>query len=63
VIDPFAGSGTTLLAARQLGRGYFGCDIAEQYVAEARDRLNTTTGSGERVPAQQMQLPEAVASA
>ncbi len=39
VFDPFAGSGTTLVAAAQLGRRYFGCDVSPTYVAEARDRL------------------------
>lgn len=39
VFDPFAGSGTTLFAARQLGRRYFGCDISPTYVTEAGERL------------------------
>lgn len=39
VFDPFAGSGTTLVAAKQLGRRYFGCDISPTYVAEARERV------------------------
>lgn len=39
VLDCFAGSGTTLLAARATGRSYFGIDIMEKYVALARGRL------------------------
>jgi DNA modification methylase len=35
VFDPFAGAGTTLVAAKRLGRRYFGCDISPTYVAEA----------------------------
>lgn len=40
VIDPFCGSGTTLLAAKQLGREYIGGDITPDYVTAARTRLN-----------------------
>jgi len=39
VLDPFAGGGSTLLAARKLGRRYIGGDIDEEYVALARQRL------------------------
>lgn len=39
VLDPFAGSGTTLVAARDLGRQYIGCDNAPSYVEMARARL------------------------
>lgn len=39
VFDPFVGSGTTLLAAVQLGRQYIGCDISPEYVAEAERLL------------------------
>lgn len=47
VFDPFAGSGTTLVAAKLLNRHYFGCDILEDYVNDARRRLQS---SGEQLP-------------
>jgi DNA modification methylase len=39
ILDPFAGSGTTLVAARNLGRRFIGCDISADYVAIAEKRL------------------------
>ena len=39
VLDPFNGSGTTCLAARNLGRHYIGIDINPEYVDLANDRL------------------------
>lgn len=42
ICDPFAGSGTTLAAARRLGRGAFGWEIQEQYVEIANARVNET---------------------
>lgn len=40
VVDPFAGSGTTLIAARNLNRRYIGGDITPEYVDIARQRLS-----------------------
>ena len=42
VFDPFLGSGTTLLAAAQLGRRCFGMDIRPDYVNLAVDRFRRT---------------------
>ena len=39
VLDPFCGSGTTCLAARQTGRHYVGFDNNEDYVELAQGRL------------------------
>ncbi|RUL88421.1 DNA-methyltransferase [Tautonia sociabilis] len=39
VLDPFAGSGTTLAAARKLGRRYLGFELSPDYAERARSRL------------------------
>jgi DNA modification methylase len=39
VLDPFNGSGTTVVSAALLGRQYVGIDQSEEYVAYARKRL------------------------
>jgi site-specific DNA-methyltransferase (adenine-specific) len=38
VLDPFCGTGTTMLVARNLGRKSVGIDISEQYLRSAQDR-------------------------
>lgn len=39
VLDPFLGSGTTAVAAKQLGRRYIGIDINPEYCEIARERI------------------------
>jgi len=39
VLDPFAGSGTTAVAAKQLRRKYVGIDISEEYCQIAEERV------------------------
>lgn len=40
VLDPFLGSGTTAIVARQLGRDYLGIDCVAEYCDMARRRLS-----------------------
>ena len=42
VFDPFLGSGTTAVAAKQAGRIYIGCDISDEYCSIAEQRLEST---------------------
>jgi site-specific DNA-methyltransferase (adenine-specific) len=42
VLDPFMGSGTTLLAARNLGRHSIGYEINPEFVEIAKHKLNTS---------------------
>ncbi len=47
VLDPFAGSGTTCVAALKSGRGYVGYEIEGEYVALAETRLAAVRDSME----------------
>ncbi len=38
LLDPFCGTGTAMLVARQLGRRAIGIDVAEEYLSLARER-------------------------
>ncbi|MDH1182153.1 DNA methyltransferase, partial [Achromobacter mucicolens] len=39
VLDPFAGSGSTCVAARQVGRRFYGIEMDPKYHAAATQRL------------------------
>jgi len=39
VLDPFCGSGTTLVVAAALGRRSIGCDLSAEYLGLARRRI------------------------
>ena len=45
VLDPFCGSGTTLVAAHATGRKWIGIDINEDALAITRERLACTTAA------------------
>jgi DNA modification methylase len=45
VLDPFLGSGTTTLAASQLGRNSVGYEIDESYLKDAHKRIERATSS------------------
>jgi site-specific DNA-methyltransferase (adenine-specific) len=40
VLDPFAGSGTTLVAAKKLGRQWLGFELSADYAAQVQARLD-----------------------
>jgi site-specific DNA-methyltransferase (adenine-specific) len=44
VLDPFSGSGTTLVVAEQLGRQWLGCDTNTEYNQWAIERLENVGG-------------------
>jgi DNA modification methylase len=41
ILDPFAGSGTSLVAAEILGRRWIGVELSPNYVEVAEKRINT----------------------
>ena len=49
VLDPFNGSGTTVVSAALLGRQYVGIDQSEEYVGYARKR-GSCPGEGDEQP-------------
>jgi|688.fasta_scaffold336540_1 DNA modification methylase len=66
IYDPFLGSGTTLIAAEQLGRKCYGMEISPQYCDVIVKRWETLTGkkaeleasNGQARPAQRADDPE-----
>ena len=51
VLDPFAGSGTTLAVAKKLGRNYLGVELSEQYADGVRKRLQMIDFAADSPPA------------
>lgn len=54
VLDPFAGSGSTLVAAQKLGKQGIGCELSAAYVDLARRRLAETPQPGSPAVLQQI---------
>lgn len=51
VLDPFNGSGTTIVAAALSGRKYVGIDQSDEYVGYAKKRLEHALEAAKNVPA------------
>ena len=49
VLDPFAGAGTTLLKAKELGRQYVGVELNPEYADMARARIGLTPNDPTRL--------------
>lgn len=47
VLDPFCGSGTTCVGAKNIGRQYIGFEINERWFKVATDRLNNINAHGQ----------------
>ena len=45
VLDPFMGSGTTLMVAKKLNRSFIGIDLNPKYIEIAQKRINNTQKS------------------
>jgi site-specific DNA-methyltransferase (adenine-specific) len=43
VLDPFGGSGTTLVTAKKLGRNFIGFELSDNYAAQIQSRLRTVS--------------------
>ena len=42
ILDPFAGSATTAVAAKKLGRSFVGCELDEEFFKKSVDRIERT---------------------
>ena len=49
VLDPFAGSASTLIAAKKLGRECLGFELSKDYAQKSRDRLSQTAVGDELI--------------
>jgi DNA modification methylase len=56
VLDPFLGSGTTAVVAKQLNRRYIGFEIDERLAEVARDRVALAQPSLFTIPSEQLNL-------
>ena len=45
VLDPFAGSGTTLAVSERLGRDSIGIELNPEYITLTKERLGATEGA------------------
>ncbi len=55
VLDPFAGSGTTPVVAKKLGRRFVGFELSVEYAAKACERV-TTTRTGDALAGQDVSV-------
>jgi site-specific DNA-methyltransferase (adenine-specific) len=46
VLDPFMGAGSTGVAAQELGRGFIGVEMSDEYFTAAQDRLGVRDALG-----------------
>lgn len=56
VLDPFAGSGTTLVAAKKLGRSFVGIEVVPEYASIIKTRL-AETQSGMKATLEAIEKP------
>jgi site-specific DNA-methyltransferase (adenine-specific) len=58
VLDPFAGSGTTLVAARNLRRSFVGIEIVPEYVEIVKNRLQEIRVSDNKEVSEEPYMPK-----